>query len=127
CLEVAGTLREFEHSSYEEIDYTREAMNAKRFKGLFKDHTAIHVPRVYDQYVSRRLLVLEWIQGIKINDFDALDAAGINRLEVAKCTVYAYFYQFFEVGFFHADPHPGNIFVKKGSTGDGPIVTFVDF
>ena len=73
------------------------------------------------------MLVLEWIDGIKINDYAALDAAGINRFEVAKRTVCAYFYQFFEAGFFHADPHPGNILVKKGSTGEGPIVTFVDF
>ena len=94
---------------------------------MFKDDPTIYIPRVYDQYVSRRVLVLEWIDGIKINDYAALDAAGINRFEVAKRTVCAYFYQFFEAGFFHADPHPGNIFVKKGSTGEGPIVTFVDF
>src|SRR5436305_1083821 len=71
--------------------------------------------------------VLEWIDGIKINDYAALDAAGINMLEVAKRTVSTYFYQFFEAGFFHADPHPGNIFVKKGSPGEGPIIAFVDF
>src|SRR5205085_9904348 len=101
--------------------------NAKRFKEMFKNDPMIYIPRVYDEYVSRRLLVLEWIDGIKINDYATLNAAGINRLEVAKRTVCAYFYQFFEVGFFHADPHPGNLFGKKGSTGDRPIITFVDF
>src|SRR6266700_5360690 len=94
---------------------------------MFKDDPKVYIPRVYDQYVSRRVLVLEWIDGIKINDYTALDVAGINRLEVAKRTVCAYFYQFFEAGYFHADPHPGNIFVKKGSTGGRPIITFVDF
>src|SRR5712692_259551 len=126
-IDLMGIYYEFEHTIYEEIDYVREAANAKRFKEMFKHDPMIYIPRVYDQYVSRRLLVLEWIDGIKINDYTALEAAGINRLEVARCTVCAYFYQFFKAGFFHADPHPGNIFVKKGSTGDEPIITFVDF
>jgi predicted unusual protein kinase regulating ubiquinone biosynthesis (AarF/ABC1/UbiB family) len=126
-IDLMGVYHEFQRTISEEIDYVREAANAKRFKEMFKDDPMIYIPRVYDQYVSRRMLVLEWINGIKINDYPALEAAGINRLEVAKRTVCAYFYQFFEAGFFHADPHPGNIFVKKGSTGDGPIVAFVDF
>src|SRR6266699_61439 len=126
-IDLMGVYHEFQRTIYEEIDYVREAANARRFKEMFKDDPMIYIPRVYDQYVSRRLLVLEWIDGIKINDYAALNAAGINRLEVAKRTVCAYFYQFFEAGFFHADPHPGNIFVKKGSTGDGPIIAFVDF
>ncbi len=126
-IDLMGIYYEFERTIYEEIDYVREAANAKRFKEMFKHDPLIYIPRVYGQYVSRRVLVLEWIDGIKINDYAALDAAGINRLAVARCTVCAYFYQFFKAGFFHADPHPGNIFVKKGSTSDGPIIIFVDF
>ncbi len=126
-IDLMGVYHEFKRTIYEEIDYVREAANARRFKEMFKDDPMIYIPRVYDQYLSRRVLVLEWIDGIKINDYAALNAAGIDRLEVAKRTVCAYFYQFFEAGFFHADPHPGNIFVKKGPTGDGPIVTLVDF
>ncbi len=116
-IDLMGIYHEFQRTIYEEIDYVREAANARRFKEMFKDDPMIYIPCVYDQYVSRRVLVLEWIDGIKINDYPALEAAGINRLEVAKRTVCAYFYQFFKAGFFHADPHPGNIFVKKGSTG----------
>jgi predicted unusual protein kinase regulating ubiquinone biosynthesis (AarF/ABC1/UbiB family) len=82
---------------------------------------------VYKDYTTRRVLVLEWINGIKINDYAALEAAGIDRLEVANRTVQAYFHQFFDEGFFHADPHPGNIFVKRGPPGSGPIIEFVDF
>jgi predicted unusual protein kinase regulating ubiquinone biosynthesis (AarF/ABC1/UbiB family) len=126
-LDLMEVYHEFERTIYEEIDYVREAANANRFKEMFKDDPMIYIPRVYDQYVSRRVLVLEWIDGIKINDYATLDAAGIDRFEVAKRTVCAYFYQFFQAGFFHADPHPGNIFVKRGSTGGEPIVTFVDF
>src|SRR6266702_5566680 len=126
-IDLMGVYREFKRTVYEEIDYITEAANARRFHEMFKDDPTIYIPRVHDDYVTRRVLVLEWIDGIKINDYAALEAAGINRLEVAKRTVRAYFYQFFTEGFFHADPHPGNIFIKKGSDSSGPIIEFVDF
>ena len=126
-IDLMGFYHEFERTIYEELDYMREAVNVKRFREMFKDDLTIYIPRVYEQYISRRMLVLEWIDGINIDDYAALDAAGINRFELAKRTVNAYFSQFFEVGFFHADPHPGNLLVKQGPPGDGPIVTFVDF
>ena len=78
-------------------------------------------------YVARHALVLEWIEGIKINDYAALEAAGIDRGAVANRVVDAYFHQFFVEGFFHADPHPGNIFVQPGPTPQEPIIAFVDF
>ncbi len=126
-IDLRAVYREFKRTVYEEIDYVTEAANAKRFKEMFKDDPSIYIPRVYDQFTSRRVLVLEWIDGIKINDYARLDAEGISRLDIAKRTVQAYFYQFFDAGFFHADPHPGNIFIKKGAPGEGPIVEFVDF
>ena len=126
-IDLMAVYREFERTVYEEIDYITEAANAKRFKEMFKDDPTIYIPRVYEEYISRRVLVLEWINGIKINDYAALDAEGIDRMEVAKRTVQTYFYQFFEEGFFHADPHPGNIFITKGTPGNGPIIEFVDF
>jgi len=126
-IDLKGVYREFERTTYEEIDFITEAANCKRFKEMFKDDQTIYIPEVYDEYTTRRLLVLEWIDGIKINDYDALETAGIDRLEVANRTVQAYFHQFFDEGFFHADPHPGNIFVKPGTPGNGPIIEFVDF
>ncbi len=110
-IDLMGFYREFKRTVYEEIDYITEAANARRFKEMFKDDPAIYIPDVYDDYTSRRVLVLEWIDGIKVNDYATLEAAGVSRLEVAERTVKAYFRQFFEEGFFHADPHPGNIFV----------------
>ena len=89
---------------------------------MFQDDPNIYIPAVYEEYTTRRVLVLEWIDGIKINDYTGLEAAGIDRLEVANRTVQAYFHQFFTEGFFHADPHPGNIFVKRGTPGNGPII-----
>jgi predicted unusual protein kinase regulating ubiquinone biosynthesis (AarF/ABC1/UbiB family) len=126
-IDLKGFYYEFERTLYEELDYVREAANAKRFQALFKDDPTIGIPRVYDEYVSRRLLVLEWAEGIPIDDCAALEAAGINRQELAQRLVNAYFYQFFEMGFFHADPHPANLLVTPGQDGDGPMVTMVDF
>jgi predicted unusual protein kinase regulating ubiquinone biosynthesis (AarF/ABC1/UbiB family) len=126
-IDLIGVYREFERTVYEEIDYITEAANCKRFKEMFKHDPTIYIPRMYEAYTSRRLLVLEWINGIKINNYAELEAEGIDRLEVANRTVQAYFHQFFEEGFFHADPHPGNIFVKRGMPGNGPIIEFVDF
>src|SRR5437660_6182227 len=126
-IDLKGVYREFERTVYEEIDYITEAANCKRFHEMFKHDPTIYIPRVYEEYSSRRLLVLEWIDGIKINDYARLEAEGIDRLEIANRTVQSYFHQFFEEGFFHADPHPGNIFVKPGTLGKVPIIEFVDF
>ena len=133
-IDLMGVYREFKRTVYEEIDYVTEAANAKRFKEMFKDDPTIYIPGVHEEYTTRRVLVLEWIDGIKINDYTALEAAGVSRLEVAKRTVSTYFYQFFVEGFFHADPHPGNIFVlpegkgtKRVAASEGPVIAFVDF
>ncbi len=133
-IDLMAVYREFKRTVYEEIDYVTETANAKRFKEMFKDDPSIYIPGVYEDYTTRRVLVLEWIDGIKINDYAAIEAAGVSRLEAAKRTVRAYFYQFFNEGFFHADPHPGNIFVlpegkadKKVTVSEGPVIAFVDF
>lgn len=128
-IDLMGVYREFRRTVFEEIDYVAEAANVKYFEERFRDDPTIYIPRVYDEYVSKRLLVLEWIDGIKINDYEALDAAGIDRLQVAERTVSSYFHQFFDEDFdrFHADPHPGNIFVKVNPAIEGPVIAFVDF
>ena len=126
-IDLMAFYREFRRTIHEEIDYVQEASNARRFADIFKDRPGIIIPKIIDGYTSRRVLVLDWVDGIKINDYAALDAAGISRFAVAKRTVEAYFYQFFEVGFFHADPHPGNIFVQPGPSPTEPTVAFVDF
>ncbi|MGI8855047.1 MAG: ABC1 kinase family protein [Thermomicrobiales bacterium] len=126
-IDLMGIYREFRRTVLEEIDYVAEAANVRRFGEMFADDATIRIPRVLDQYVARHVLVLEWIEGIKINDYPALEAAGIDRDAVAARTVNAYFRQFFVEGFFHADPHPGNIFVQAGPTPQEPIIAFVDF
>jgi predicted unusual protein kinase regulating ubiquinone biosynthesis (AarF/ABC1/UbiB family) len=126
-IDLPAFYREFRRTILEEIDYVQEADNARRFRTMFDGQSGIFIPKVFDDYVSKRVLVLEWVDGIKVNDYPRLDEAGVSRFAVAKRTVEAYFYQFFEVGFFHADPHPGNIFVQPGPTAEEPTVAFVDF
>ncbi|MGH2506536.1 MAG: ABC1 kinase family protein, partial [Ktedonobacteraceae bacterium] len=126
-IDLMGVYHEFKRTVYEEIDYLTEASNAKGFREMFQNDPKIYIPYIYDEYSAHRMLVLEWIDGIKINDYPALEAAGIDRLEVANRTVQAYFHQFFEAAFFHADPHPGNIFVLPGTPASGPVIAFVDF
>jgi predicted unusual protein kinase regulating ubiquinone biosynthesis (AarF/ABC1/UbiB family) len=127
-IDLRAFYREFRRTIFEEIDYIREAANARRFAEIFKDKPYIRIPGIVDGYTSRRVLVLDWVDGIKVNDYVQLEAAGVSRMAVARRTVEAYFYQFFEIGFFHADPHPGNIFVQPGPTpGSEPTVAFVDF
>src|SRR5437016_2355615 len=75
-IDLKGVYREFERTIYEEIDFVTEAANCKRFKEMFKDDQTIYIPEVYEEYTTRRLLVLEWIDGIKINNYDELEAAG---------------------------------------------------
>jgi predicted unusual protein kinase regulating ubiquinone biosynthesis (AarF/ABC1/UbiB family) len=74
-IDLRGIYREFERTVYEEIDYINEAANARRFTEMFKDDPTVYIPRVYEEYTSRRVLVLEWISGIKISDYAALEAA----------------------------------------------------
>lgn len=94
---------------YEEIDYTTEARNADRFRENFKDTPWIKVPDVYWGYSSSRVLTMEYVPGIKINDFDAIERAGIDRKLLARRSAESYLTQLLRHGYFHTDPHCGNI------------------
>jgi predicted unusual protein kinase regulating ubiquinone biosynthesis (AarF/ABC1/UbiB family) len=127
--DVPALLREFSATLNEEIDYALEAEHAEAFAQMFAEDESVHVPRVVRSRSTRRVLTLEDVYAIKITDYDQISAAGINRADVAKKLLDVYLQQIFEDGFFHADPHPGNLFVTP--LGDGPNppwqLTFVDF
>ena len=132
--DVPALLDEFSAAVHEEIDYVHEAGNAEAFFENFKDDPAIHVPRVIRELSTLRVLTLEDVYAIKITDYDAITAAGINRGEVARRLLDTYLQQIFDDGFFHADPHPGNLFVTPLLTKQGDPykrarwqLTFVDF
>jgi predicted unusual protein kinase regulating ubiquinone biosynthesis (AarF/ABC1/UbiB family) len=107
---------------WEEIDYLNEGRNADLFRRNFRDYSWILVPRVYWRYASPRTLTLEYLPGIKISHYEALDAAGLDRKELAASSARAYLMQILDAGFFHADPHPGNIAVSP----EGQLI-FYDF
>jgi predicted unusual protein kinase regulating ubiquinone biosynthesis (AarF/ABC1/UbiB family) len=132
--DVPALLREFSATVYEEIDYQHEAGNAEKFFENFKDDKRVNVPRVVRSLSTLRVLTLEDVFAIKITDYDSITAAGIDRSEVARKLLDTYLEQIFEDGFFHADPHPGNLFVTpvppaKGSKRKSARwqLTFVDF
>ncbi len=121
---------EFSATLYEEIDYIHEGKNAEVFAENFKDLPNIRVPKVIWSHTTKRVLTLENVMGIKITDYEAIEKAGIDRSAVAKQLFNAYLKQIFEDRFFHADPHPGNLFVQPAADGDDPEnwkITFVDF
>ncbi|MEW6585790.1 MAG: AarF/UbiB family protein, partial [Nitrospirota bacterium] len=104
---------EFAKTVRRELDFILEAKHAQRFRKNFEGHPDIYIPAVYPDYLSPSVIVMERIEGAKIDDIKAIDALGIDRRSLARKGVDAYFKMIFEDGFFHADPHPGNIFVLK--------------
>ncbi|NJD58167.1 MAG: AarF/ABC1/UbiB kinase family protein [Anaerolineae bacterium] len=133
-VNIQGLLAEFSRGLYEEIDYLAEGKNAETFAANFLNDPGVLVPKVVWTHTTKRVLTLEDVRAIKITDYEEISAAGIDRTEVATRLLNNYLKQIFEDGFFHADPHPGNLFVKPLKKLDGDklgsnewILTFIDF
>jgi predicted unusual protein kinase regulating ubiquinone biosynthesis (AarF/ABC1/UbiB family) len=109
---VPALLEEFALTLWEELDYELEAANAERFADLYADSAQVYIPAVYRQHSTKRVIVLENVEAIKITDTAGMVAAGIDPKRVAEVLLDTYFHQVFQEGFFHADPHPGNLFVR---------------
>ncbi len=132
--DVPALYREFAKTLYEEIDYQAEAQNAEIFAKNLDNLPNVYIPKVVWSHCTERVLVLEDVTAIKISDRETIAAAGINRKEVAERLFNTYLQQIFRDGFFHADPHPGNLFVTPVSPDDprdpdgtGWVLTFIDF
>jgi predicted unusual protein kinase regulating ubiquinone biosynthesis (AarF/ABC1/UbiB family) len=133
-VNMDALLDEFTRVTYGELDYIAEARNADELRKNFSDDPDIFVPAPFWSHTSKRVLTLERADAIKITDYDSLTAAGIDRGEVAERVFGTYVQQMLIDGFFHADPHPGNLFVeprgpKPEAAGESRdfVVTFVDF
>ena len=130
-VNVPALIAELEATVYQEIDYLAEGRNAEIFQENFSGRKRIHVPRVVWGRTTKRVLTLENVYAIKITDYEAITSAGIDRGEVARVLFKTYLKQIFEDGFFHADPHPGNLFVTpRPATEENKAtwqLTFVDF
>lgn len=131
--DVPALMTEFSRSLLEELDYLNEGKNAERFAENFQDHPEVFVPKVVWSHTTRHVLTLEFIDGIKITDYAAIEAAGIDRGQVAIKLFSTYLKQIFEDRFFHADPHPGNLFVvplnetEASVAGQNWRLVFIDF
>ncbi|MBD8023508.1 ABC1 kinase family protein [Microbacterium gallinarum] len=127
-VDLPVLIEEFAATSLEEIDYFHESRNAARFAENFADDPRVRVPEIAWERTTRRVLTLEDVTAVKIIDLDGLRAAGIDPAEVAAEFATVMFDQLFRDGYFHADPHPGNLFVTPTPGGERPWqLTFVDF
>ncbi|MGB3767539.1 MAG: AarF/ABC1/UbiB kinase family protein [Phormidesmis sp.] len=113
---------EFGSKLFEEVDYLNEGRNAEKFAANFQDEPLIKVPSIYWRYCSAHVLTMEWIEGFKLTDTDAVKAAGLASNDLVEIGVSAGLRQLLEFGFFHADPHPGNLFAMP----DGRMA-YIDF
>nr|CAB3450155.1 unnamed protein product [Digitaria exilis] len=109
---------------YQEIDYTKEAFNAEKFADNFKKFDYVKVPQIYWEYTTPQVLTMEYVPGIKINRIKQLDKLGVDRKRLGRYAVESYLEQILTHGFFHADPHPGNIAVDDVNGGR---LIFYDF
>jgi predicted unusual protein kinase regulating ubiquinone biosynthesis (AarF/ABC1/UbiB family) len=131
--DMLALIEEFGRVLLEEVSYTHEAQNALRFAALYKEDMSVYIPAVYAEHSTDSVLVMEDVTTIKISDYAAMEAAGISRKAVARRLMDTYLWQVFEQRFFHADPHPGNLFVyplpyENGKRGERPFyLVFVDF
>jgi len=112
----------FENMLKKELSLTNERKNMERFENNFKGNEHLHVPVVYKELSNNRILCMEFVEGIKITDKEKIEKAGFNPKEIASLGLELYMKQVMKYGFFHADPHPGNIFLGK----DGKVI-FIDF
>ncbi len=118
-IDLPGMIEEFGEGIIRELDYGGELYNVKRLTRNMEGMPGVAVPRVYPQLSSSKVLTMDFMAGVKINNVQAIDAAGLDRLEIGKNTLRALIKQLLIDGFFHADPHPGNILVdlETGTVG----------
>jgi ubiquinone biosynthesis protein len=120
--DLADLADEFAAALRTELDYGREGRNAERFRKNFASESGLYIPQVYWDYSTRRVLVMERISGIKISDVETIEAAGYDRHRLAVAAARLVVKQVLEDGFFHADPHPGNLVIMPGE-----VIGVMDF
>lgn len=119
---ISKMIHEFSTSLLDELDYTIEGRNGERITKQFKNDPTIHIPKVYWQFSTKKILTMEFIQGIKVSHFEQLDEKGYNRKVIAERITQSMLHQILIEGFFHGDPHPGNIYVLPGNE-----ISYLDF
>ncbi len=126
-LKPTGVVKEFEKTLLDELDLMREAANASQLRRNFQDSTLLYVPQVEWQYTRNNVMLMERISGIPVSDIQALKNADVNLKWLAEAVVEIFFTQVFRDSYFHADMHPGNLFVRPKNEGEHAKIMVVDF
>jgi predicted unusual protein kinase regulating ubiquinone biosynthesis (AarF/ABC1/UbiB family) len=119
---LVGILDQFASRIFEEMDYTHEGQNAEKFAQFYSQQPGIYVPSIYWQFTAKRVLTMEWVDGVKLTELDKIKALGFDSREIIGVGVECSLRQLLDRGFFHADPHPGNLLVMS----DGKLA-YLDF
>ena len=118
---------EFGRSLFDEVDYKKEANNAEKFSNLFHNNTSVTIPKVERHLSSIKVLTTSWIDGTKLKNRNELILNNLNPSKIIRTGVISGIQQLLEFGYFHADPHPGNMFALEGHNGDLGNIAYVDF
>lgn len=120
--DVVALIDEFAYRVYQELNYVQEGQNARRFRMLYADKADVLVPDIFWDYTSCKVLTMEWVDGVKLNEQEAIESQGLKVLDLVNTGIQCSLRQLLEYGYFHADPHPGNLL----ATPDGKLA-FLDF
>ncbi|KAL9414483.1 hypothetical protein AB3S75_042869 [Citrus x aurantiifolia] len=120
--DVVALIDEFASRVYQELNYVQEGQNARRFKKLYADKEDVLVPDIFWDYTSGKVLTMEWVEGVKLNEQVAIESQGLKVLDLVNTGIQCSLRQLLEYGYFHADPHPGNLL----ATPEGKLA-FLDF
>jgi predicted unusual protein kinase regulating ubiquinone biosynthesis (AarF/ABC1/UbiB family) len=124
---IGEIIDEFGKALFDEIDYEKEGENALRFANLFKDNPNVFIPKFERQFSSKRIITTSWIEGVKLRDKALLEENNLVPSSFIKTCVISGLQQLFEYGYFHADPHPGNMFALQGGNEDYGNLAYIDF
>src|SRR5699024_6845067 len=119
---ILDVIEDFSDSLRNELDYLLEGRNGHKMRQIFAEDSKIRVPKIYWDYTTRKILTMEMVHGIKVNQVEQLKAEGYDLPLIADRIAHSLFTQVLYYGFFHGDPHPGNIFIKPGN-----VITYLDF
>ncbi len=124
---IGEIIDEFGRALFEEINYEKEAINAERFAKLFKNNPQVIIPKVEKSFSSKKVITTSWIEGVKLKDRKEIEQNRLIPSSFIRTGVISGLQQLFEHGYFHADPHPGNMFALKGGDQNNGNIAYVDF
>ena len=121
-IDIESIIEDFEAKILRELDYNFESINAIKFQNVFSKTNEVYIPKVFMEYTTKKVLVMEKIVGVKLSNINKIKQLGWNTKKISEIGIKSLFKQIFEYGFFHADPHPGNIFVINEN-----CIAYIDF